>query len=126
MTDILERQKKFFVASVAEAKQKEVQRLKKLQNARSKQEEAMLNSRFEKERLLDQTKIQQLASDLTIMKQKAACGELQSVREIRKERPSSGKSRDDFLSNRFVGLEKHEQVVSIRIIIVCLLKTLTT
>lgn len=113
MTEILSKQKQFLIESISEAKTKEFQRLKRLQNVTSKSEKHMLVARFEKERIIDQTKIQHLSSDLLALKEKVSNGDMQQVKEHREGRTTT---RTIDTHNRFAGIEDHNQIVRISII----------
>ncbi len=107
MSEILNKQKQFLIESISEAKSKEYQRLKRLQNVTSKSEKNMLVARYEKERVLDQAKIQYLSNDLIALKEKVSNGDMQQVKDNREGRVT----RTIDMHNRFAGIEDHNQIV---------------
>ncbi len=109
MSEILNKQKLFLIESISEAKTKEFQRLKRLQNVTSKGEKSMLVARYEKERVLDQAKIQYLSNDLIALKEKVSNGDMQQVKDNREGRIT----RTIDTHNRFAGIEDHNQIVRI-------------
>lgn len=72
--------------------------------------------RYEKERLQDQMKIQNLTEDFKLLKIKLKNGELQQLAETRsseKANSSCRKEDDKSRVNRFAGLENRDQMVGI-------------
>ena len=74
--------------------------------------------RYEKERLQDQMKIQNLTEDFKILKIKHQNGELHQLAEKRSSEKANSISRkedDKSRVNRFAGLENRDQMVGINV-----------
>ena len=72
--------------------------------------------RYEKERLQDQMKVQNLTEDFKLLKIKHQNGELHQLaenRSLEKANSSSRKDDDKNRINRFAGLENRDQMVRI-------------
>ena len=70
--------------------------------------------RYEKERLQDQLKIQNLTEDFKLLKNKHQNGELEQLAENRSTEKANGRKDDDKSRiNRFAGLEIRDQMVRI-------------
>ncbi len=112
MTEIILKQKQFLVDAISDAKRKEFQRLKRMQNVTSKSEIKSLTERFNKERLIDQNRIEHLSHDLAVVKDKMKSGDLQKVNEYRSGQSRSERATDREMPNRFEGIENYDQIVS--------------
>lgn len=111
MTDTITKQKEALIACIHEAKKQEQHRLKKLEKARTLPQKESLLARFDRERLADQEKIQQLTNDFHVIKEKISTPEYNNTIEARKlgGRPSSAAEANR--PNRFAGVETHNQIV---------------
>eukprot|EP01038_Epipyxis_sp_PR26KG_P008370 gene8370-11325_t len=110
MSDTISRQKEFLLDAINEAKLMEKKRLHKLDNVKSYSQKEALLLRFERERIADQTKIEQLTNDLLVLKQKDVSGELASLKRVTIGKEEQLKMSDQ-LPNRFARLENHNQML---------------
>ena len=110
--EVLERQKQFLKVAIGEARQREFTRIKKLQNITSQAQRDVLDARFEAERALDQSRIQNLTQEFEVMKSKVGSGDLQSWGALRAEVPQHLRKMNKHQPYRFAGVENYEQIVS--------------
>lgn len=78
--EIVETQKKNLVAAINEASRAEEKRIQKLELVKSQSRKAELEVRFERERIEDQTKIQNLSKDLKSIREAVKSGTLDNSR----------------------------------------------
>ncbi len=90
----------------------ELNRLKHFDKAKGKSQRAELVKRFERERSVDQQRIENLTCDYKALQEMHASGALASAKDL-KNKSSSGGSSDISLHNRFAGFETRDKMVGI-------------
>ena len=100
-------QRQSLVAAIKEAQQSENERLKRIENVKSKASAAQLKERYEKERLRDQEKLTRLLQDYEQVRELKADGSLGIVHSNRKnQKLEPGKTkRSSTEVSRFHGFE---------------------
>ena len=108
-TEILDRQRKTLMLAIKEADRDEGKRLQRLDNA-PKDSKAVLQTRFEVDRLADQERIKHLMFDYKILKEKIQSGELPRVLS---SRVYGGPDHDNGIPkvNRFAGCENENDTM---------------
>ena len=72
---------------------------------------AELTKRFERERNLDQQRIENLTSDYKIIQEKHASGDLANAKDAREKNSDGGCGVDVEKHNRFAGFETRDKMV---------------
>ena len=98
-TEILSKQKDSLVTAIHFAEKEERRRMSRLQQSTSKKIKDGLESRFESDRMTDQTKISNLILDFNLLKTKVENGSFLAEAPIKKT--SSHRAHPE--SNRFAG-----------------------
>lgn len=111
-TSTLVKQKKTLIQAVKDADFAEMRRMRRLQQAHTKGEKETLFRRFEKERSMDQQRIENLASDFKRMEEIVHSGSFNSLTEKRLHNKSDRLLPKEH-KNRFAGIDTHEDRVQI-------------
>ncbi|RYG99062.1 hypothetical protein EON65_50700 [archaeon] len=111
---IIQHQKQALIDTIKEAQKKEIQRLKRLSIA-TKTEVKQLSDRYDRERHLEQEKIEHLRADLMTLHKKRSEGTLNIAaderREAQKELYRLNNTQYQTAVSRFFGLESLEDVL---------------
>lgn len=112
--ETITRQQDSLVSAIKDLEKRELKRLTRLSNAKSRSEQQSLNERFERERQSERERVEYLMSDYFAVEQQLKNSEVKSFLEDRKtfKITQSHKRRDDAnLPNRFEGIETHIDMV---------------
>lgn len=114
MAEIIKKQKESLVQTIKEAEKSELTRMKRLSIVATSGERSVLLRRFEKERKMDQERIDNLSKDFFTLQEKLNSGDLDRLKEQRSTAtPHTHDSHrtDGSHKNRFVGLENHNDII---------------
>jgi hypothetical protein len=114
MADIIKKQKQSLVQTIKDAEKSELNRMKKLAIVATSGERSVLLRRYEKERKMDQEKIENLSNDFFVLQQKLQSGDLGQLKEQRSSashQTNHTRQTEGSLKNRFVGLEDHNDII---------------
>jgi len=115
MSGVINKQKESLIKTIKEAEQSEKARVKRLATVTSKDQRQVLLERFEKERAVDQARIENLSNDLSMLKEKISTGEFKPMSEHSRSSIISGSTgfnpTGKQLKNRWVGLESHNEII---------------
>jgi hypothetical protein len=125
MADVIEKQRLALERTIKEASAKEKSRIRKIASVKSKSDMKVLLNRFEQERQLDQERVERLTNDFFTLKKCQEDGTLAPLIERRTEFKQAHRNEatlNEFLPNRFSGMEDHDdQVCPISLLLLQLL-----
>jgi hypothetical protein len=115
MAEIIKKQKESLVQTIKDAEKSEISRMKRLAQVATTGERSVLLRRYEKERKMDQERIENLSKDFFTLQEKLNTGHLTQLTEQRST-TSRNTQRDSHRidgqnKNRFVGLEDHNDII---------------